>query len=315
MSISRPVDFGPSVESLTRSAPGSVVGLADGVAVALLVGALVVAVAGVVGATAAGAVIVVMTLAWHDTEDPPGFPLPLHWLTLIGIARLTLDAGSTEQSTEPPPPLAEPLHWVTVAALAVAGEGVHRSAVEAPELTHWLVLARVSGFASGVLALMWFVIVTSQLIECAASLSELLHCWTVVTRLLERVVNVPFGVEQGPSRQSRVTVVTELVPLLLIVLTTVTVHLRAVVAPSAPGPWPLHWSTDMLAACAAVGWARAAVESAPVTIIRASTITRQGCRTDGFAAGIVTVLMWPPCKRRCEAQLDTGHEWSEWGTP
>jgi hypothetical protein len=278
-----------------------VVALGEGVAFAVLAAVVVVAEGVGVGVAvaAAAAVILVMTLAWQDTEDPPGLPVPLHWLTVIGIARLTLDAGSTEQSSLPPPPLAEPLHWVTVAAPALAGEGVHRAAAAAAEPAHWLVLARVRGFASAALALMLFVILTSQLIVWAASLSELLHCWTVVTTLLDRVVNVPFGVEQGPSRHSRVTVVTELVLLPLMVLTTVTVHLRSVVAPSAAGAWPLHWSMVVVAAWAAGGRATDVTENAPVSITRTSTIADHGCPAAGcppaaLAEGIVTVLIWPP---------------------
>ena len=135
--------------------------------------------------------------------------------------------------------------------------------------------------------------VTSQLIVCAASLSELLHCWTMVTRLLERVVNVPFGVEQGPSEHSLVTVVVELVVVPLIVLTTVTVHFIPVVAPSARGPWPLHWSTTMVAAFAVVGMATPARENVQVSITRASKIVRHAGREAELGAGIMSVLMWP----------------------
>ena len=62
-----------------------------------------------------------MTLALHRSTDPPGFPVPLHCLTVIGIARLTRDCGSTVQRTVPPPPLPEPLHWVSVVPVAVEG--------------------------------------------------------------------------------------------------------------------------------------------------------------------------------------------------
>src|SRR5664280_1908286 len=92
---------------------------------------------------------------------------------------------------------------------------------------------------------MLFVTFTVQLIAWAASLSELLHWLMVVTRATEPVVNVPFGAEQGPSVHSRVTVVVEYVVVALVVLTTLTVHLIAVVAPWAAGPWPLHWLTAM----------------------------------------------------------------------
>ncbi len=57
----------------------------------------------------------------HRTMLPPGFPVPLHWLTLIGMAGLIRDAVATRQSAVAPPPLAEPLHWVTVAPVVVAG--------------------------------------------------------------------------------------------------------------------------------------------------------------------------------------------------
>jgi hypothetical protein len=65
---------------------------------------------------------------------------------------------------------------------------------------------------------------------------------------MESVMNVPFAVEHGPSVHSRVTVVLEYVLEPLIVLTTLTVHLSAVVAPPTPGPWLLHWSTVMVEA-------------------------------------------------------------------
>lgn len=250
-----------------------------------------VAVGAGVAAAASEVVILVIRLASHDTTDPPGFPVPLHWLTLIGMARLTFDAGSTAQSTVPVPPLAEPLHWVTVAAPAVAGKGVHRTFGGAAESTHWLVLALVRGFAFGVPALMLLVMWTSQLIVWAASLSELLHCWTMVTRLLECVVNVPFGVEQGPSVHSRVTVVVELLVEPLIVLTTVTVHVIPVEAPSAFGPCPLHWSTTMVAAWAVAGMDTPARENTPVSTTSAINMVRHTCREAEVGAGIVAVLM------------------------
>src|ERR1035437_8998311 len=103
---------------------------------------------------------------------------------------------------------------------------------------------------------MLFVTFTVQLIAWAASLSELLHWLMEVTRLMESVVNVPLGAEQGPSVHSRVTVVAEYVVGPLIVLTTLTVHFIAVVAPWAAGPWPLHWSTAMVEAWAASGTTR-----------------------------------------------------------
>lgn len=84
-------------------------------------------------------------------------------------------------------------------------------------------------------------------------------------------------------------------------MTTVTVHLSFVVAPPAPGPWPLHWSIAMVADWAAVGWTTAA-ENPPASSVRAmaSPIVRHVCRAAGIAAGIVPVLMWLPCEGRCE---------------
>jgi hypothetical protein len=99
---------------------------------------------------------------------------------------------------------------------------------------------------------MLFVIATVQVIGCAASLSEPLHWLTVVTKLVELLVNVPFPDGHGSSEHSLVTVVVELVTPLLIVLTTVTVQVKAVVAPAGPGPKLLHWSTTTFAACADV---------------------------------------------------------------
>jgi hypothetical protein len=139
------------------------------------------------------------------------------------------------------------------------------------------------------------VILTLQMIGCAASLSELLHCRTAVTRLVELVVDVPFGAEQGPSVHSRVTVVVELVAVPLIVLTTVTVHVKAVVAPAAPGPWLLHCSTDTLPAWATLGAASPANQNALVANIRASTIAgtpgRRVVCGPAVGAGIVSGVM------------------------
>jgi len=229
-------------------------------------------------------VVLVMMLAWHITPDPPTFPVPLHWLTVIGIAGLTLDLGSTVQCTVPPPPLPDPLHWVTVAPTLVAGEGPQLTTPPAPEPTHWFTVEAVTGCAPGVFRPMLFVTLTLQLIVCAASLSELLHCRITVTRLTASVVDVPFGAEQGPSVQSRVTVVVEYVLVPLIVLTTVTVHFIAVVAPSAAGPWLLHWSTTMVEAWAVVGRATPAMENAPVSIISAITNVRQLVRDTELCA-------------------------------
>jgi hypothetical protein len=218
-------------------------GVPDALAAGVLVGA-------VVGACddPAGPVILVTMLAVHVSADPPTFPLPLHWLTLIGIAALTLELWSTVQCTAPPPPLPEPLHWVTM--LPLTGPGWQPTTAEppVPEPTHWVTVGARRGCAPVVSRQMLLVMVTLQRIVCAASLSELLHCRTSVTRLVELVVVVPFGAEQGPRVHSRVTVVVELVAVPLIVLTTVTVHFNAVVAPAAEGPWLLHWSTDTVAA-------------------------------------------------------------------
>jgi len=41
------------------------------------------------------------------SKVPPLFPLPLHWLTRIGIAGRTLDAVPTVQAAVEPPPFAE----------------------------------------------------------------------------------------------------------------------------------------------------------------------------------------------------------------
>ena len=166
----------------------------------------------------------------------------LHWLTLIGIARLIFDAEPTVQCTVAPPPFADPLHWVTVALVVVAGKGAQFTVPPPPwpEPTHWLEVAAATGFAPGVSALMLFVIVTRQVIGCAASLSEPLHWSMLVTKLVELLVNVPFPGGHGPSEHWRVSVVLELVVPPLIVLTTVTVQVIAVVAPVGPGPMLLH---------------------------------------------------------------------------
>jgi hypothetical protein len=90
---------------------------------------------------------------------------------------------------------------------------------------------------------------------------------------------------------SRVTVVLERVDVPLTVLTTVTVHVSAVVAPAVPGTWTLHWSTAMVAAWAAVGSASPARENAPVSMIRAVTMMRQVDRQAELCAGSEWVLM------------------------
>jgi hypothetical protein len=152
-------------------------------------------------------------------------------------------AGNGRQLTVPPPP--------------------------APEPTHWLEVAAATGFAPGVSALMLFVMVTRQVIGCAASLSEPLHWLTLVTRLVELVVNVPFPGGQGPSEHCRVSVVFELVVPPLIVLTTVTVHVIAVVAPVGPGPMLLHCPIVRVAAKASdVGRTNPATMSAPASNTR-----------------------------------------------
>jgi hypothetical protein len=145
---------------------------------------------------------------------------------------------------------------------------------------------------------MLLVILTLHTIGWAASLSELLHCRTAVTRELELVVDVPFGLEQGPRVHSRVTVVVELVAVPLIVLTTVTVHFKPVVAPAVPGPWPLHWSTLAEAAWAGAAAASPATQNAQDASIRAITIAGNlGRRRAGGAAmlgtGIVGDVMFP----------------------
>jgi len=119
----------------TGCSPEGACELADGVAVAA---GVFVAVRVLAVGAAAEAVILVTSLVLHDTTDPPGLPVLLHWLTLIGIARLTVDPGLTVQCTVPPPPLAEPLHWVTVATVVAAGNGSHRGLAVAAEPTHWL---------------------------------------------------------------------------------------------------------------------------------------------------------------------------------
>jgi hypothetical protein len=245
-------------------------------------GAAVVVAGGVVGAgvvaagfVAAGPVRWVMMLAVQVTPDPPTFPVPLHWLTEIEIAALTVDLRATVQCTAPPPPLPEPLHWVTVAPVTGAGLQSTTPPPPLPEPTHWVTPGAVRDCAPGVFCAMLLVMFTLQLIACAASLSELLHCRMTVTRLVERVVNVPFGVEQGPSAHLRVTVVVEPVVVPLMVLTTVTVHLISVVAPAAPGAWPLHWSIPTVAARAAVGRASPATENALTSNIRAITSARK----------------------------------------
>jgi hypothetical protein len=131
------------------------------VAAGLAVG---VALAVAAGLAAAERVRLVMMLAEQVTADPPTFPVPLHWLTLIGIAPLTLDPGSTVQCTWPPPPLPEPSHWLTMAP--VTGEGRQSTAPPPPlaEPTHWVTLGGTSGCAPGVPRITLLVMLTLQLI-------------------------------------------------------------------------------------------------------------------------------------------------------
>ena len=210
--------------------------------------------------------------------EPPGFPVPLHWLTRTGIAGLTTDSESTVHRTPPPPPLPEPLHWVTVAPVVFAGKGSQsmKPPPPVPEPTHWFEVAADTGWAPGVPALMRLMIVTRQVMGWAASLSDPLHWFTLVTSCVELLVKVPLPGAQGPSVHSLVRVVVDPRVEPLIVLTTTTVHVIPVVAPSGPGPCPLH--------CSSVGaaWAAGAVRvsctapKAAVTAIKARTSARRG---------------------------------------
>jgi hypothetical protein len=221
-----------------EAAPGE--GLVDGVALADGVG------------VAAAAVIVVLIDVRQVSTAPPALPVPLHWLTEIGMTGLTVDAGSTEQLTVPPPPFAEPLHCVTVALVVVAGNGAQVLLPPPPpaDPTHWLTVAAVTGSAPGVSALMLLVMLTSQLIGWAASLSEPLHWLIEVTRSLELVVVEPLPGAHGSREHCRLTVVVDEVVPPLMVLMTVTEQVMPVVAPMGPGPTLLHWSTVSVAACA-----------------------------------------------------------------
>jgi hypothetical protein len=201
-------------------------------------------------ADAVAATMFVVIVVPHVTTLPPGLPVPLHWVTRTGIALLTVDPAPTVQATVAPPPLDDPLHWVTVALVVVAGKGRQFTVPPppAPEPTHWLTVTGVTGSAPGVSALMLFVIVTVQLIGCAASLPEPLHCSTLVTRLAELLVKVPLPGGHGSREHCRVMVTVELVAPLLTVFTTVTVQVIIVVAPPGPGPASLHWLTEVFAA-------------------------------------------------------------------
>ena len=230
------------------------------------------------------AVMLLVMLTEHVNRVPPLLPVPLHWLTLTGIAGLTLDAGATEQTAVEPPPVTEPLHWVTVAPVVVAGNGLQTSGPVAPNLpppppvpTHWLTVAADADFARGVFELTLFVMLTRQVIRGgAASLAELLHWVTLVTRLVDLLVKVPLPPGHGPRAHWRVTVVVEPVLVPLIVLTTVTVQSNRVVAPVGLPLRPLHWLMPMLAALAEVGGrTNPAIENALMPKAKAITIMRR----------------------------------------
>jgi hypothetical protein len=78
---------------------GAMVASADGVGAVVAAGvvAAAAAVAGTGVVDPEGPVMVVMMVAVHVTADPPTLPLPLHWLTVIGIAGLTLELAATVQ--------------------------------------------------------------------------------------------------------------------------------------------------------------------------------------------------------------------------
>jgi len=111
----------------------------------------------------------------------------------------------------------------------------------------------VTGWAPGVSALMLLVIVTVQVVVCAASFPEPLHWVTLVTRSFELVTKVPLPESHGSPAHKRSTVTDELVVPPLMVFTTVTVHTMAVVAPPGPALRLLHWSIATFAACAGEG--------------------------------------------------------------
>lgn len=79
-------------------------------------------------------------------------------------------------------------------------------------------------------------------------MSELLHWVTDVTKSPELVVKVPLPPGQGSREHCRLTVVDEDTTPPLIVLVMVTEQVSPVVAPAGPGPIPLHWSIDRVAA-------------------------------------------------------------------
>lgn len=157
--------------------------------------------------------------------------------------------------------------------------------------THWLTVALVTGLALGVSALMLLVILTVQVIGCAASLSEPLHWFTEVTRSVEWLTKVPLPGAHGSRPQSRVTVVTEPSVPPLIVLTTVTVQVIRVVAPRGPGPMLLHWLTVLVAATADGGAARLSTNRVLTSTVRAITACRQVRRRCTTRTAVVGVGM------------------------
>jgi len=244
------------------------------------------------GLTAAVMFVVIRVV--QVTTLPPGLAVPLHWLTVTGIAALIVD-GSTVQCTVPPPPLPEPLHWVTVAAAVVAGNGEHTRCPPPPvaEPTHWFDVAADTGFAPGVSALMLSMISTVQVTGPAASLSEPLHWLTVVTRSVE-VWGTPAGAH-GLLWQVADTVVVELVRPPLMVLTMRTVQAMEVVAPPGPGPIPLHWLAVRFAAAAdGTRSTRPPAVNSRVTAATTRAAHRHRCRrSDGGAPATVAFTRSP----------------------
>jgi hypothetical protein len=115
---------------------------------------------------------------------------------------------------------------------------------------------------------------------------------TVVTRLGELLVNVPFPGGHGPRVHSRVTVVVELVVLPRTVFTTVTVHFMPVEAPSGVAAWPLHWSMVRVAACADDGdMAATANENNPASSRAMSTACPARRRAEPGARSVVVAIL------------------------
>jgi len=165
-----------------------------------------------------GALMLVVKLAEQVSRVPPLFPVPLHWVTVTGVAKLTLDAVATVQTAVEPPPFTEPLHWVTMAGTVLAGNGLHSSEPVValylppppPVPTHWLDVAADTGVASNVSELMSFVITTLHVtFGGAASFAEPLHWLTLVTRLVDLLTNGPVSPGHTPGVHTRVTVVVE----------------------------------------------------------------------------------------------------------